>query len=185
MLGSWRKSKGKQLVLGLLAGVVFGFLLQRGGVTTYEVIIGQLLLRDFTVLKIMLSTVVVGMIGVYAMKDLGWVNLHPKAGGWGMTAVGGLIFGVGFALLGYCPGTTVGAVGQGQMDALFGGLIGSLLGSWFFAVAYPRLQRGILQKGYFGEISLPELLHVSHWVVISVLTVLIVALFVLLERSGR
>ncbi|MBN1668164.1 MAG: hypothetical protein JW862_13820, partial [Anaerolineales bacterium] len=61
------------LLWGLVFGVVFGFLLQKGGATKYDVIIGQLLLTDFTVLKIMLSAVLTGMIGIYAMKSLGWV----------------------------------------------------------------------------------------------------------------
>ena len=103
----------KQLFLGLIFGVVFGFLLQKGGATRYEVILGQLLLTDFTVLKIMLTAVLVGMPGVYAMKEMGWVSLAPKSGSLGMNVIGGLIFGAGFALLGYCPGTIVGAIGSG------------------------------------------------------------------------
>jgi uncharacterized protein len=176
-----RKAKSVQMILGLLAGFLFGFLLQRGGVTDYEVIIRQLLLQDFTVLKIMMSAVVVGMIGVFFMRDRGWVNLHPKAGSVGMTVIGGLIFGAGFALLGYCPGTAIGAVGQGQLDALFGGVPGIVLGAGLFAVIYPRIQRGLLTKGYFGTISLPDVFKVNHWVVIPVLSVIIVALFVALE----
>ena len=46
--------KGLQLFLELIMGIVFGFLLQKGGVTNYDVILGQLLLTDFTVVKIML-----------------------------------------------------------------------------------------------------------------------------------
>ena len=58
------EGRAGQLVLGLLFGVVFGFLLQKGGVGKYEVLIGMLLLRDFTVMKVMLSAVAVGMIGI-------------------------------------------------------------------------------------------------------------------------
>lgn len=74
MLTRLHSSKGGQLVLGFLAGVVFGFLLQKGGATKYDVIIGQLLLEDFTVVKIMLSAVVVGMIGVHLLRSLGLCN---------------------------------------------------------------------------------------------------------------
>ena len=66
------------LLWGLAFGIAFGFLLQKGGATKYDVIVGQLLLTDFTVLKIMLSAVLIGMIGIYAMKALGWVELYPK-----------------------------------------------------------------------------------------------------------
>ena len=99
-----------QLVWGFVFGIVFGFLLQKGGVTKFDVIISQLLLEDFTVIKIMLSAVVTGMIGIHLMKSLGWIQLKPKAGSWGKNAIGGLIFGLGFALLGYCPGTIAGAI---------------------------------------------------------------------------
>ena len=100
-----------QLTLGLLIGIVFGFLLQKGGVTQYDVIIGQLLLKDFTVLKIMLSAVLVGMIGVHILSSIGLAKLHPKPGSIGTSVLGGLIFGIGFGVLGYCPGTVAAAVG--------------------------------------------------------------------------
>jgi len=174
----------KQLFLGLIFGVVFGFLLQKGGATRYEVILGQLLLTDFTVLKIMLTAVLVGMPGVYAMKEMGWVSLAPKSGSLGMNVIGGLIFGTGFALLGYCPGTIVGAIGSGALDALTGGLAGILLGSGLFAAWYPRLAKGILQKGDFGAVTIPEALKVNAWFVIVPVCTLIVALLVWVESAG-
>ncbi|MGD8490891.1 MAG: YeeE/YedE thiosulfate transporter family protein, partial [Anaerolineae bacterium] len=143
-----------QLVWGFVFGIVFGFLLQKGGVTKYDVILGQLLLEDFTVIKIMLSAVVTGMIGIHLMKSLGWIELNPKSGSWGKNAIGGLIFGLGFALLGYCPGTIAGAIGNGYLDALVGGLAGILLGSGLLAAVYPRLRSGILRKGDFGNLTL-------------------------------
>ncbi|MBN1956071.1 MAG: YeeE/YedE family protein [Anaerolineae bacterium] len=172
------------LLWGFLFGIVFGFLLQKGGVTKYDVIIGQLLLEDWTVLKIMLSAVVTGMIGLHLMKSLGWIQLDPKPGSWGRNAVGGLIFGLGFALLGYCPGTIAGAMGSGYLDAMVGGLAGILLGSGLFAAAYPRLRKGILKKGNFDSLTLPRLLKVNDWVVIVPLSALIVLLLHLLERAG-
>ena len=106
------KKDKSPLFWGLTFGIVFGFLLQKGGATKYDVIIGQLLLSDFTVLKIMLSAALTGMIGIYFMKNLGWIELYPKSGSIGKNIIGGLIFGIGFALLGYCPGTIAGAVGN-------------------------------------------------------------------------
>jgi len=172
------------LAWGFLFGIFFGFLLQKGGVTKYDVIIGQLLLEDFTVVKIMLSAVVTGMLGIHLMQSLGWIQLNPKPGSWGKNAIGGLIFGLGFALLGYCPGTIAGAIGNGYLDALVGGLVGILLGSGLFAAAYPRLRDGILKKGDFGNLTLPRLLKVGDWAVILPLSILIVLLLYLLERAG-
>jgi len=172
------------LLWGLAFGIVFGFLLQKGGATKYDVIIGQLLLTDFTVLKIMLSAVLTGMIGIYAMKSLGWVQLHPKSGSVGMNVIGGLIFGVGFAVLGYCPGTIAGAIGNGYLDAAVGGLAGILIGSGLFAAFYPRINQGILKKGDFGDLTLPRLFKVNGWVVVVPVAGLILLLLYWLERAG-
>jgi hypothetical protein len=168
----------------MVFGIIFGFLLQKGGVTKYEVILGQLLLKDFTVLKIMLSAVVTGMVGIYLMKSLGWVQIYPKPGSLGKNVIGGLLFGVGFAVLGYCPGTIAGAIGNGYLDALVGGLIGIWIGSGLFAAYYPRLKRDILNKGDFGDQTLPQLFKVKDWVVVIPAAVLIVLLLFWIERAG-
>lgn len=172
------------LVWGFLFGIIFGFLLQKGGVTKYDVIIGQLLLEDFTVVKIMLSAVVTGMIGIHLMKSLGWIQLKPKPGSWGKNAIGGLIFGLGFAVLGYCPGTIAGAVGNGYLDALAGGLVGIIVGSGLFASLYPSLKDGILTKGDFGNLTLPRLLKVNDWIVVIPLSGLLILLLYLMEQAG-
>ncbi|MHB1354341.1 MAG: YeeE/YedE thiosulfate transporter family protein [Anaerolineae bacterium] len=172
------------LLWGLAFGIVFGFMLQKGGATKYDVIIGQLLLTDFTVLKIMLSAVLVGMIGIYAMKTLGWVKLDFKSGSAGMNIIGGLIFGVGFAVLGYCPGTIAGAIGNGALDALVGGLAGILIGSGLFAALYPRLSQGILKKGAFGDLTFPRLFKVNDWVIVIPVATIIIFLLYWLERTG-
>jgi hypothetical protein len=112
-----------------LIGVAFGFLLQRGQVTRYEVIMAQLLLQEFTVLKIILTAVITGMAGVYLLKRAGLVEYNIKAGSAGASAFGSLVFGTGMALLGYCHGTNAGAVGQGSLDALLGGTPGIIAGS--------------------------------------------------------
>lgn len=172
-----------QLYLGLIMGFFFGFLLQKGGVSKYDVIIGQLLLKDFTVIKIILSAIVVGMVGIYLLKAIGMTELHTKPGSIGMTVVGGLIFGVGFALLGYCPGTISAAIGQGNLDALSGGLIGIIVGSGIFAHLYPGLEN-FLNKGWFGEITIPEYLKVSPWLVIIPLCLLIIVFLYIIESVG-
>ncbi len=177
-------NKGLQLFLGFIFGIIFGVFLHKGGATKYDVIIGQLLLKDFTVLKIMLSAAVTGMVGIYTMKNFGWVQLHPKQGSWGMSAVGGLIFGIGFATLGYCPGTIAGAVGNGYVDAALGGVIGIIAGAGLYASIYPALKKTILQKGYFGSITLPELMKVPQCVVVPIVAALLVFLLFVLEHYG-
>lgn len=174
----------RPLFFGLSFGILFGFLLHKGGATKYDVIVGQLLLTDFTVMQIMLSASATGMIGIYFMKSMGWIKLSIKSGSVGMNVIGALIFGVGFAVLGYCPGTIAGAIGNGYLDAIVGGLAGIILGTWIFAVMYPRLKDGILKKGYFGDITLPRLLKVNDWVVVVPAVVLIILLLVWIEKAG-
>ena len=176
--------KNVELCWGLLFGILFGFLLHKGSVTKYDVIIGQLLLIDFTVLKIMLSAVITGMIGLHILHGLGLVQLRPKAGSWGKHAIGGLIFGFGFALLGYCPGTIAGAIGNGYLDAMTAGLAGILLGSGLLAALYPLLKTGPLHWGSFKAVTLPQLFKVNQWVVIVPLAVVLVMVLYLLERAG-
>ena len=178
------KKNKSPLVWGLAFGIVFGFLLQKGGATKYDIIIGQLLLTDFTLLKIMLSAVLTGMIGIYFMKTMKWVELHPKSGSAGKNIIGGLIFGIGFGLLGYCPGTIAGAVGNGYLDAIVGGLAGILIGSGLFASLYPQLSQGILKKGDYGDLTLPRLFKVNDWVVVIPVAVLIFLSLYWLEQAG-
>jgi len=184
MFKSLHARKSLQLVIGVILGIPFGFLLQKGGVTKYDVIISQLLLTNFTVVKVMLSAVVTGMIGVHLFRSLGWVALHPKTGSIGSSVIGGLIFGVGFALLGYCPGTIAGAVGQGSLDGLLGGMAGILVGAGLFAEAYPKLDRTILRKADFGEITFPQLFKVNPWVIIPPVAIGIILLLFWMERAG-
>jgi len=80
MLVTLHKNKKAQVLLGLLFGIAFGFLLQKGGATDYDVITGQLLLTDFTVLKLMLSAIIVGVIGFHLLRDFGFVQSHAAEG---------------------------------------------------------------------------------------------------------
>ncbi|MBN1856669.1 MAG: YeeE/YedE family protein [Dehalococcoidia bacterium] len=183
MIESIRSNKNGQLALGLLFGIIFGVFLQKAGVTTYKVIINQLLLTDFTVLKVMMSAVVVGTFGIHIMNGKGVVNLHIRGGSYGSTVVGGLIFGAGFALLGYCPGTVAGAVGQGSMDALVGGVAGLMFGSWVYAVFYPQLLP-FRERGKFKNERLQDLFHLGTWQTIIPVTIIILVIFAALEWFG-
>ena len=144
-----------QLFFGLLIGIVFGFLLQKGGVTKYDVILAQLRLMDFTVLKIMLTAVIVTMLGISYYLPKKKIKLHPKPGSVKNSVIGGLLFGVGFAVLGYCPGTIAGAVGNGYIDGLIGGMTGIIIGSGIFASMYSTLKkRKLIDNDHFSEVSL-------------------------------
>jgi uncharacterized membrane protein YedE/YeeE len=177
------------ILLGALTGLVFGFLLQKGAVARYDVIVSQFLLRDFTVLKTMLTAIVVGGIGVYAMLELGLIErLHVKAATLATNGLGGLIFGVGMVLLGYCPGTGLAAIGQGSKDAI-AGVLGMLAGALLYAEAYPFVKAHVeplfALDGKAADHTLPALTGVSPWVFLAVLALGAIALFRGLEKRGK
>jgi hypothetical protein len=183
MLTALHSRRRLQLGIGFFAGIGFGFFLQKGGVADYNVIIDQLLLRDFRVLKVMVTAVVTGMIGIYALRAAGLARLHTKDGSLGTTVPGPLLFGLGFGALGYCPGTSVAAVGHGALDALIGGIFGIMLGAAFYAAVYPRL-RSILRRGDFGDLTLPQALRTSPWLVIVPVAAILIGALALLEQAG-
>jgi len=170
-----------KLITGALFGLVFGFLLQKGGVGKYNVLIGQLLLQDWTVAKIMLTAIVVGMIGVFPLHHFAKVNLHIKPTRIGANIIGGLIFGAGFALMGYCPGTAAAALGQGSWDALFG-MAGLIAGSWIFAELSGWTKRTIERWGDLGKVLLPDLLSVPRGVFVVGFAFALTALLVVLQQ---
>ncbi|WP_273029210.1 YeeE/YedE thiosulfate transporter family protein [Massilia timonae] len=157
--GAGKSDAPRQLALGLFFGIIFGFLLQKGGVAKYEVLLGALLLTDFTVMKIMLAAILVGMIGIFFMHAFGLVKLQLKPTKYAANVIGGLVFGAGFALIGYCPGTGAAALGQGNLDAV-AGITGLLGGSYLYAELSRSLSSNVLAWGDRGCIQLPDLIGV-------------------------
>jgi hypothetical protein len=171
-----------KLLAGVAFGLAFGFLLQKGGVGKFNVLVGQLLLQDFTVVKVMLTAIVVGMVGVFTLHYFGKVNLHLKPTRIGANVIGGLLFGVGFALLGYCPGTAAAALGQGSWDALFG-MLGLIAGSWIFAEFSAPLKKTVEKWLDLGKVMLPDLLHIPRGVFVVIFAVLLAVGLFALERA--
>ncbi len=172
-----------ELIFGLVTGIGFGILLQRAEGIRFDRQIGALLLKDMTIVKFMLSTILVAMVGVYLLVDLGLAKLSLKPLVLGGNILGGLIFGAGLALLGYCPGTAAAALGEGRVDAL-AGMAGMLVGAGVFAEAYPALKQSVLTWGDFGKVTLPSLLGLNHWPVIAAFVVGGVLLLRFVERRG-
>lgn len=153
------------LLSGLITGIAFGFLLQKGRVLRYDKQLGALRLQDMTIIKFMLSSILVSMVGIYLLSDLGVVKLAIRSLNLGANIIGGLLFGLGWGLLGYCPGTSLGAVGEGRWDALWG-IAGMLVGAALYAEAYPFLQATVLSWGIMGRLTLPQVLGLNHWFII-------------------
>jgi uncharacterized membrane protein YedE/YeeE len=171
------------LIYGLITGIIFGFLLQTARVIRYDKQLGALRLVDMTIVKFMLSTVLVAMVGTYLLEDFGLIKLSVKSTILGSVILGGLIFGIGWGLLGYCPGTSAGALGEGRFDAIWG-ILGMLLGAALSAETYPFMKKTILTWGDFGKITIPQMLGINHWIVIPFFIVGGLLLFYWFEKKG-
>ncbi len=169
-------------LLGLITGVIFGFLLQKGRVLRFDKQIGAMLLKDMTILKFMLSAILVGMIGILLLADKQIITLSHKPMNVGAVVLGGALFGIGWAVMGFCPGTSVGAIGEGRWHAVFA-VIGMIAGAAVYAELYPFFKSTVLSWKDFGKIGLPQVFGVSQWVVAFIFGGVILAIFALFEKK--
>lgn len=168
------------IITGLVMGIAFGFALEKSRVFEPGIIVGQMQLRNFLMLKIFLTAVATGAVVLAVLNGLGYVKLQPKAAAYGADIVGGLVLGAGIALAGACPGTTLAQIGAGYRDALF-----TLIGGLFGAVAYSYLQPA-LSKTFLGQTGpktvLSDLVGIPYWQGALALAAIIVVVLVVLER---
>jgi uncharacterized membrane protein YedE/YeeE len=172
----------KEQLLGLVTGVVFGFLLQKGRVLRFDKQVGAMLLRDMTIIKFMLSAILVGMVGILLLSNSGVISISHKPMNFGGVLIGGILFGCGWAVMGFCPGTSIGALGEGRWHAIFA-VAGMLAGAAIYAELYPFFKATVLAWKDFGKIGLPETIGVSQWVIVAALWVGVIALFFLFEKK--
>jgi uncharacterized membrane protein YedE/YeeE len=186
MMAPFAMNDAWSLALALLLGIFFGFSLERSGLTDPHRLTGVFYLRDYTVPKVMFTAIVVASTGMYLLSDLHLLDLARvyiiPAFFWPQIA-GGLLLGFGFAMSGYCPGTSVAALASGRLDAL-AVMAGISAGSLLFAAAYPLLEKFYLSTD-LGAVTLPKLLGLNHWVVIAALIVVEGVMFLFLEKFDR
>lgn len=173
-----------ELVLGLVTGLGFGFLLQKGRASKHDVVVGQLLLRDWTVMKILATAIAVGAVGIWGMVALGWATVDPVPAQLGGVLVGAVIFGVGLAVLGYCPATTVVAVGEGKQDARVG-LAGMFAGGFLYVVAHDAIGPARRAIADLGPITWPDLTRSSPWQWIAGVIAIALALYTVTQIRLR
>lgn len=144
-------------MVALMSGLIFGFLLQKANVGKFDTIVGQLLLKDFTVMKVILTAILVGGIGIYTFSSLGFVpTFHLSKTPLLLSALGGMFFGIGMSITGYCPGTALVALAQGAKDMIFG-VSGMLVGSIIYnevSIFLPSGKDAFYQKTLWGYLDL-------------------------------
>ncbi len=167
---------------GLLFGVIFGVLLHRGGVTDFNVIVKQFLFRDFTVLKVMFTAIVVGGVGVFILHGQELANFHIKPAAMLAVMAGALLFGVGMAVYGYCPGTGIAAMATGKLDAAVG-FLGMLAGAALYAWSYDWVAAKVLPVWDLGKKRLPDLAGWPEWWWYAGLVFMAAGVFALVART--
>jgi uncharacterized membrane protein YedE/YeeE len=142
-----------KLLLGLLLGAAFGAAIQLSGASSHTKITNALRLKDLTIMKLILTAIGVGLIGVHLLDTVGLANMKVKDLYLPGLVIAGLIFGVGFAVTGYCPGTALAAAAEGKPDA-WATVLGGLLGALVFAFMFPDLEAFLLSVGQYGPVTI-------------------------------
>jgi hypothetical protein len=175
---------GLWLALGL--GAAFGFFLERAGLGNSVKLAAQFYLRDLAVFKVMFTAIVTAMLGLLGLSAAGWLDIgriEVPATFLLPQLVGGVVFGVGFLVGGYCPGTGCVALASGRLDGL-AVIAGMSAGVLVFGEAFDAL-RGFYVATPLGPATLPTLLHVPHVAVAAAATALAAGGFVLVARIER
>lgn len=149
-----------KLLLGLLLGVVFGAALQLSGASSHTKITQALRLKDLTIIKLILTAIGIGLIGVHLLDLLGSAHMKIKDLYLPGMVVAGCLFGVGFAVTGYCPGTALAAAAEGKLDA-WAAVLGGLCGALVFAIMFPGLEAFLFSFGRYGPMTIHESLGIQ------------------------
>jgi len=165
------------ILIGLATGAVFGFALEKSRVFEPGIIVGQMQLRNFLMLKIFLTAVVTGLVLLAVMNGVFGVALHLKPLVWRADVIGGLLLGAGIAFAGACPGTTLAQIGAGYKDAWFT-LAGGIAGATFYGYFDVPIKAMFAESG--EKVMMADIIGAPYWLVaIGFAAVLVVALFLL------
>lgn len=167
-------------------GLAFGFFLERAGFGSSRKLANVFYFKDWAVLRVMFTAIVVAMLGLLYFTGMGWMDnaaVTQKETFLGAQIVGGLLLGIGFIVGGWCPGTSAVGMASGKLDAwaYFGGL---LFGTVVFSAGYDGLQP-LYRWGAMGEKLLPQVLGVQPGVVAAGVVLMALAAFTATELWGN
>ena len=169
---------------GMILGFFFGFFLERAGFSSARKLTDQFYFKDFAVLKVMFTAIIVAMLGIAYFSLLGWMNFGelyvPPTFIWPQL-LGGVLLGAGFILGGYCPGTSVVAAAIGKIDGLLF-VVGMLIGIFGFGTGLAHV-RNFYLSGSRGALTIPQWLNVNTGVVAFAVTLIALGAFWAAEQS--
>ena len=178
------------MVSGLLCGILFGYVLENAGFGSPVKLSAQFKLNDWAVFKVMFTAIVVAAVGLWVLRLVGGMkpdSIAVPQAAMVATAVGGALVGAGFAMGGYCPGTSVAGLFSGRLDALVF-VVGVVLGTTGFAVFYGTALKSMKAAGLIAEgDTFTEVYGVPEPVVLVILGLALMAVFYFgswFERRG-
>jgi len=167
------------LLLAVIFGISFGYILYRVGALDYRNILNALILKDLSIPKFMLLSVSITSVGIFSLRQIGLVTLDVITANPLGNILGGLIFGIGFALAGYCPGTSIGAMGEGKKDARYT-VLGGLAGVFTYTVV--QYYTGFSIAAFdIGKLSLADLIHLNPFSVAVIYSLALVMIVYLID----
>ncbi len=174
------------LLMALILGVFFGFFLERGGLGNPHKLTGVFYLTDFAVPKAMFTAILVAATGFFLLSDM---NILDVSRVWIIPTyfwpqlLGGALFGLGYLVSGYCPGTAVAGFASGRLDALMT-MLGIGAGTLLFSAVFPSIE-GFYQMTGMGAVTLPQISGINHWALLALVFAIAGAMFYALERYER
>ena len=165
-------------VIAILIGIAFGFIMEASGFSSSRKLVGVFYGYDFAVLKVFLTATLVAVIGLHYMDYLNWINmdqLYVQPTYLWAAVVGGFIMGIGFLAGGFCPGTSLCAVGIGKIDGIVFTL-GLFLGILVFSESFEWLQP-LYENSFLGHITLDKSLDISPYLIIFIFTLIALLAF--------
>ena len=163
------------LLFAVIIGIGFGFFLEQAGFGSSVKLAQQFYFRDLTVFKVMFTAIITAMLGLFWLSWIGFIDLtlvHVLPTFLMPQLVGGLVFGVGFVMGGYCPGTCCVASVTGKMDGWIH-LLGMFAGIFLFGELFPYAGNWFSSTA-LGEITIAQIFHLAHGT--AVLLIVLIAL---------
>jgi uncharacterized membrane protein YedE/YeeE len=172
------------LIIPVSIGLLFGLALQKAGLSHYDKIINQFRFKDNTMMQFMLSAIATGLITLYLLEMVGLVPVLPQIDSYLLgNLLGGLVFGVGMAIAGCCPGTILSGIGQGNLDYLLPGFLGFLCGGLLFGLSFEPFFLPLTQYGNLGRTSFTELFSLNRWLFVAAFAVVTIVFVVLCQHN--
>jgi len=163
-------------VSGIILGLIFGYILENAGFGSGCKLTAQLRFKDWAVFKVMFTAILVSAGGLYLLQGLGVIAVDnmfvPSVFLWG-SSLGGVLIGVGMAVGGYCPGTSIVALFSGKLDGLIY-LLGIGIGTLGFNSVFSSIEGWAWKQVGPDGLTLPQLLHLPAWAVWGLLFAVLV-----------